>query len=152
MTHICVSKLTSVGSYNGLSPDRHQAIFWINTGILFSGPMGTNFSETLIESYGNWRPFCLGLNVLISFRILPYIMKTSSNWNISHGDPRGPVNSPHKGPVTRSFDIFFDLRLNKRLRKQSWGWWFETLSCPFWRQCNVISFRILPYVYRMQHM
>ena len=40
-------------------------------------------------------------------------------------------------PVTRSFDIFFDLRLNKRLSKQSWGWWFETLTCPLWRQCNV---------------
>ena len=35
---------------------------------------------------------------------------------------------PAKRPVTRSFDI--DLRLNKRLSKQSWGWWFETLSCP----------------------
>ena len=43
---------------------------------------------------------------------------------------------PAQRPVTLSFDIFFDLRLNKRLSKQSWGWWFETLSCPFWRQCN----------------
>ena len=40
-------------------------------------------------------------------------------------------------PVTRSFDVFFDLRLNKRLSKQSWGWWFETLPCPLWRHCNV---------------
>ena len=39
-------------------------------------------------------------------------------------------------PVTRSFDIFFDLRLNKRLSKQSWGWWFETPSCSLWRHCN----------------
>ena len=31
-------------------------------------------------------------------------------------------------PVTRSFDVFFDLRLNKRFNKQTWGWWFETLS------------------------
>ena len=51
-------------------------------------------------------------------------------------------NSPVPGeflaqrPVTRSFDVFFDLRLNKRLRKQSWGWWFETLSWSLWRQCN----------------
>ena len=35
--------------------------------------------------------------------------------------------------VTQSFDAFFDLRLNKRLCKQSWGWWFETPSCPIWR-------------------
>ena len=39
-------------------------------------------------------------------------------------------------PVTRSFDVFFDLYLNKRLSKQSWGWWFETLSRPLWRHCN----------------
>ena len=44
---------------------------------------------------------------------------------------------PTQRPVTRSFDVFFDLRLNKWLSKQSWGWWYETLSCPLWRQCNV---------------
>ena len=38
--------------------------------------------------------------------------------------------------VTRSFDVFFDLRLNKRLSKQSWGWWFETPSRPLWRHDN----------------
>ena len=43
---------------------------------------------------------------------------------------------PTQRPVTRSFDVFFDLRLNKRLNKQSWGWWFETLSRPFWRHRN----------------
>ena len=40
-------------------------------------------------------------------------------------------------PVTGSFDVFFDLRLNKRLSKQPWGWWFETLSRPVWRHFNV---------------
>ena len=43
---------------------------------------------------------------------------------------------PAQRPVTRSFNIFFDLRLNKRLSKQSWGWWFETLPYPLWRHCN----------------
>ena len=42
-------------------------------------------------------------------------------------------------PVTRSFDIFFDLRLNKRLSKQSWDWWFETLPRPLCRHSNVIN-------------
>ena len=46
VTHICVSKLTIIGSDNGLSPDRCQAIIWINAGILLIGPLGTNFSET----------------------------------------------------------------------------------------------------------
>ena len=43
---------------------------------------------------------------------------------------------PTQRPVTRSFDVFFDLRLNKRLSKQSWSWWIETPSRPLWRQCN----------------
>ena len=43
---------------------------------------------------------------------------------------------PPQRPVTRNFDVFFDLRLNTRLSKQSWGWWFETPSRPSWRQCN----------------
>ena len=42
-------------------------------------------------------------------------------------------------PVTRSYGIFFDLRLNKRLSKQSWGWWFETSSHSLWRHCNAVS-------------
>ena len=46
---------------------------------------------------------------------------------------------PAQRPVTRSFDVFFDLRLNKRLSKQWWGWWFETPSCSLWRHCNVRS-------------
>ena len=40
---------------------------------------------------------------------------------------------PAQRPVTQSFDIFFDLRLNKRLSKQSWSWWFETPSSPLRR-------------------
>ena len=43
---------------------------------------------------------------------------------------------PTQRPETRSFDVFFDLRLNKRFSKQWWGWWFETLSRPLWRHCN----------------
>ena len=78
VTHICISKLTINVSDSGLSPGRHQAIVWMNhTRILFIGRLGTNFSEILIEIHifsfkkmhlkmlsGNWRPFCLVLNVL----------------------------------------------------------------------------------------
>ena len=49
VTHICVSKLTIIGSDNGLSPDRRQAIIWTNAGLLLIGPLGTNFSEILIK-------------------------------------------------------------------------------------------------------
>ena len=51
VTHVCVSKLTIIGSDNGLSPGRRQAIIWTNAGILLTGPLGTNFSEILIEFY-----------------------------------------------------------------------------------------------------
>ena len=54
MTHICLSKLTSTVSDNGLSPGRHQAIVWTNTGILLIGPLGTNFSEILIGIRTFW--------------------------------------------------------------------------------------------------
>ena len=43
---------------------------------------------------------------------------------------------PTQSPVKRSFDVFFDLRLDERLSKHSWGWWLETPSYPLWRQSN----------------
>ena len=49
VTHICVSKLTIIGSDNGLGPGRRQAIIWINAGMLLNGPLGTIFREILIE-------------------------------------------------------------------------------------------------------
>ena len=58
-------------------------------------------------------------------------------WPFVQGILQWPVNSPHKRPVTQSFDVFFDLRLNKRLSKQSRGWWFEMPSHTLWRHCNV---------------
>ena len=57
--------------------------------------------------------------------LLAITMMTSSNGNIFRFTGEFPVQRP----VTRGFDVFFDLRLNERLNKQSWGWWFETPSC-----------------------
>ena len=67
---------------------------------------------------------------------------TSSNGNIFRvtdpvcGEFTGPGEFRTQRPVTRSFDIFFDLRVNKPLSKQPWGWWFETPSWSLWRQSN----------------
>ena len=82
MTHICVSKLTIIGSDNGLAPSRRQAIISTNSGILLIRPSGTNFSEILIEimtfsfkkmnlklSSAKCRPFCRGLNVLTRYKL-----------------------------------------------------------------------------------
>ena len=57
-------------------------------------------------------------------------------WPFVRGNAPVSGEFPAQRPVTRSFDVFFDLRLNKRLSKQTWVWWFETLSCPLWRHCN----------------
>ena len=54
------------------------------------------------------------------------------------GNSPVPGEFPAQRPVTRSFDVYFDLRPNKRLSKQSWGWWFETLSCSLLRHCNEV--------------
>ena len=74
--HKCDSTLTIISSDNGLLPDQHQAIIWTNDGILWIRPLGTNFSEILIEfptfwfkkMHFNvsvkWQSFCLTLNVL----------------------------------------------------------------------------------------
>ena len=91
VTHICVSKLTTIGSDNGLSPGRRPAIIWPNAGILFTGTLGTNFNKILIEIYifsfkkmhfklssGNWWPFCLGL---IALTIL-VVLKPKYRWII----------------------------------------------------------------------
>ena len=69
-------------------------------------------------------------------------MMTSSNGTIFRitghlcGEFTGPRTTQRPG--TRSCDVFFDLRLNKWLSKQSWGWWFETLSRPLWRHCDAL--------------
>ena len=55
------------------------------------------------------------------------------------GELTGSGEYPAQRPVTQSFDVFFDLRPNKRLSKQPWGWWFQTPSWSLWRHCNVKS-------------
>ena len=91
MTHIYESKLTSIGSDNGLSPGQHQAVIWTNAGMLLIGPLGTDFSEILNQIYAfsfkkmdskmssaKWRPFCFGLNVMmygLEWRTIYVVMK-----------------------------------------------------------------------------
>ena len=58
------------------------------------------------------------------------------NWPFVRGIHRSPVNSPHKGQWRGALMFSFFFYLNKRLGKQSWGWWFETLSRSLWRHCN----------------
>ena len=169
--YICASKLTIIGSDNGLLPGRRQAIIWTNTGILLIWTLGTTFSGILSEihtfsfkkihlnmSSAKWLPFCLALNVqtprwhygklimacflrMGKHQFFPWWRHQMETFSallaICAGNSPVPGELPAQRPVTRSFDVFFDLRLNKRLSKQSWGWWFETLSPPLWRHRNV---------------
>ena len=99
VTHICVGNLTIIGSDNGLSPYRRQAIIWTNAGILLIGRVRTNFSEISIEiltfsfrkvrlkaSSATWRPFCFGLNVLTR-----YVLNGLGNTNIPPYSTQGPL-------------------------------------------------------------
>ena len=92
--HMCVGKLTIIGSDNGLAPGRHQAIIWTNARILLIWPKGTNLNEILIKihifsfkkihfnmSSGKWRPFCLGLNVLTNVEKVPWWHRTVQCYN-----------------------------------------------------------------------
>ena len=108
----------------------HGACFgrylWLSTGLYYPYPLGIlhwpwgNRTITAIPVTW-WRHQMETFSALLA---------------ICAGNSRVPGEFPTKRLVTRSFDVFFDLRLNKRLRKQSWGWWFETLSRPLWRHCN----------------
>ena len=120
---------------------------------IFFEMLAFSFNKMLLKmSSVKWQPFCLGLNVL---RISNYIPQKITDvitypwWRhqmetFSASLAFCAENSPVPGEfsaqrsVTRSFDVFFDLRLNKRLSKQSWGWWFETLSRPLWRHRNAV--------------
>ena len=81
---------------------------------------------------GPWNRDTHGIDLVLPE--YPVSMMTSSNGNIFRAtgplcvEFTGSGEFPTQRPVTRSFDVFFDLRLNKRLSKQPWGWWFETPS------------------------
>ena len=103
VAHICVSKLIIIGSDTGLSPGLRQAIIWTNAGILSIGPLGTNFSQIVLDiqtfsfkemhlrmSSGKWRQFCLCLNeasdripdstILWSEKVLYTVIKWQRHW------------------------------------------------------------------------
>ena len=82
------------------------------------------------------------LSIEINSAINVFTIMTSSYRNIFHvtgplcGEFTGHGESTAQRPVTRSFDVFFDLGLNKQLSQKSWGWWFETPSRSLWRHSN----------------
>ena len=71
-----------------------------------------------------------------------HIVPIWSKINLYHSPVTGEFSSQR--PVTRSFGVFVDLCLNKRLSKQSWGWWFETPSWSLWRHRN--DYHLFPQI------
>ena len=89
---------------------------------------GRHFADNLVKLISWWRHQMETFSALLA---------------ICAGNSPVPGEFPAQRPVTRSFDVFFDLRLNKRFSKQLGGWWFETLSRPLWRHRNVLAWKWL---------
>ena len=136
VTHICVGYLTIIGSDNGLSPGRHQAITWTNVGIWLIGPLWTNFSEMLIEihifsfkkihlkmSSGKWRPFCFGLNVLTCFYTFPARLFRKRN--------HLTIENIHDGHITVMSHRRHDVSTHQPL-----DWWVKRLFVLTTKQAN----------------
>ena len=127
-------QLTNIGSDNILAMNRRKAIIWTNDCILYWRIIDMRNSDSF--EFGHCKILCVAVGKH---------MMTSSNGNILRvtgplsGEFTGPGELPTQRPVARSFDIFFDLHPNKRLSKQSWGWWFETLSRSLWRHRNGLA-------------
>ena len=79
-------------------------------------------------------------------------MKTlSALLALCEGNPPVTGGFPSQRPVTRSFDVFFDLRLNKRLSKQSRCQWFGTASFSLWRHYNVLALLTWCHIFKSGH-
>ena len=128
VTHICIGKLTNIGSDNGLAPGRRQAIIWTNAGILLIGLLGTNLSEILVEIHpcsfqkmhlkllsAKRRPFCLGLNVLTC--------PTQVNW--------GNINNDLGINACKQTNKYIKYWLNL------WVWHYSLDNCLLYGQATV---------------
>ena len=147
VTHICVSKIITIGSDNGLSPGRRQAIIWTNAGILLIGPLGLNFNEVLIEIKAySFKKIHLHYCDVIMGEIASQIFsltivystvysgadqrkhQSSASLAFVWGIHRGPVNSPHKWSVTRKKFPLDDVIMWKR-RLQCGVYYFSASMC-----------------------
>ena len=138
----CFKILYNKGKHSTLHSDVNSSIIH-HCNAAF--PSSVPFIQRLLWLY-IFRNFCAGtVNVLWPNQAIPNAsvrMMTSSNGTVFRvtgplcGELTGPGEFPAQRPVTQSFDVFFYLRLNKRLSKQPWGWWFERPPWSLWRHRN----------------
>ena len=159
--HICICNLAIIGSDNGLpsesAPSHYLNQCWNIVDWTLRNKLQWNFNKKhtfslkmhLKTSSAKQQPFCFGLNVLnVEETGHPFgsgiwwrheMESFSALLAICAGKSTVHGELPAQRPVTRSCDVFFDLRLNQRLSKlskQSWGWWFKTQPRPICRHCN----------------
>ena len=131
------------------------------TGQLWDYLSGGEVTQWEMDEIHRYQPTTKGvhntydLHFKFLFNKVHYLIQSTYTWwrhqmetfsallAICTGNSPVPGEFPAKRPVTRSLDVFFDQRLNKRLSKQSWGWWFGTLSCPLWRHCNEMASKLV---------
>ena len=99
----------------------------------------------MVEREISFEPITTKINNTLTSWWRHQMEKFSALLALCAGNSPVPGEFPAQRPVTRSFDVFFDVRLNKRLCKQSWGWWFETQSGSLWRHRNVVKPRKLQH-------
>ena len=120
-----------------LFDERNTIFIYVMRNVIMACCYSHNGVRLVVNALRSWR---LASMTLFKARLITWWrhqMETSSALlAISAGNSPVSGEFPAQRPVTRRFDVFFDLRLNERLRKHSWGWWFETPSPPLWRHIN----------------
>ena len=119
-------------------------MIFITAGIIWSAN-----DDVTVNSTSHSTIFYHVINAMVPFHITIHVRScTIFSWRwhqmetfsallaICAGNSPVPGEFPAQRPVTRNFEVFFDLHPNKRLSKQWWGWWFEMLSHPLWRHRN----------------
>ena len=125
-------------------PNRRQAITWPSSPTHICGTRGRWFKVLNSAIFTHWRKNTMTSSYGNIFRVTALCAENSTVTG----------EFPSQRPVTWSFDVFFDPRLNKRLSKQSWCWWFETPARPLWCHCNAcgITFAEEPFLFNFDYL
>ena len=126
----------SCNNTDSITVDWRHAIYCIHTEILSISHLRTIFGDLFIQNTNSsFQKYAFENHEdVIKWKHFPRY------WPFVRSNSPVTGEFPAQGPVTRSFDVFFDLRLTKRLSKLLWGWWFETPPWgPVWRDCYVCA-------------
>ena len=106
---------------------------------IYKDSLYIEMNPCMYENESPWNPIHITYHHVVQASAGGCVMMTSFSSSLALCAGNSPVTGgfPSQRPVTQSFDVFFDLHLNKQLSKQSKRWWFETLKRSLWRHCNV---------------